>query len=31
MQTSLVNWDVVGTKWQQFTERVRSEWSRQPR
>lgn len=30
MQTSLVNWDVVGAKWQQFTERVRSEWSRHP-
>jgi hypothetical protein len=28
MQKSLVNWDVVGAKWQHFTERARSEWGR---
>jgi hypothetical protein len=28
VQRPLVNWDVVGTKWQQLTERARSEWSR---
>lgn len=28
LQKPLVNWDVVGAKWQQFTERARSEWSR---
>ena len=27
-QRSLVNWDVVGTKLQQLTERARTEWSR---
>lgn len=27
-QRSLVNWDVVGTKLQQITERARTEWSR---
>src|SRR5690242_11578317 len=27
-QRSLVNWDVVGTKLQQLTERARSEWNR---
>lgn len=24
----MVNWDVVGVKWQQLTERARSEWTR---
>ena len=28
VQRPLVNWDVVGTKWQHLTERARSEWSR---
>ena len=28
VQKTLVNWDVVGTKWQQLTERARAEWSR---
>ncbi len=28
MQRPMVNWDVVGTKWQHLTERARSEWSR---
>ena len=28
VQRPLVNWDVVGTKWQQLTERARSEWVR---
>ena len=28
VQRPLVNWDVVGTKWQTVTERARSEWSR---
>jgi hypothetical protein len=28
VQKSLVNWDVVGTKWQHLTERARAEWSR---
>jgi hypothetical protein len=28
VQRPLVNWDVVGTKWQQVTERARSEWNR---
>ena len=28
VQRPLVNWDVVGTKWQRVTERARSEWSR---
>ena len=27
-QRSLVNWDVVGTKWDRLTERARSEWNR---
>ncbi len=27
-QQSLVNWDIVGTKWQHLTERARSEWTR---
>jgi hypothetical protein len=26
-QRSLVNWDVVGTKWQQLTQRARAEWN----
>ena len=28
VQQPLVNWDVVGTKWQQLNERARSEWAR---
>jgi hypothetical protein len=28
VQRPLVNWDVVGTKWEQITERARAEWSR---
>ena len=28
VQQPLVNWNVVGTKWQQLNERVRSEWAR---
>jgi len=24
----MVNWDVVGTKWERLTERARAEWSR---
>ena len=28
VQRPLVNWDVVGTKWQKLTERARSEWFR---
>ncbi len=27
-QQPLVNWDTVGTKWQQLTGRARSEWNR---
>jgi hypothetical protein len=27
-QRPLVNWDIVGTKWQLLTERARSEWTR---
>ena len=27
-QRSLVNWDVVGTKWDRLTERARAEWTR---
>lgn len=27
-QQPLVNWDTVGTKWQQLSERARSEWRR---
>ena len=26
-QRPLVNWDIVGTKWQLLTERARSEWT----
>ena len=28
VQQPMVNWDVVGTKWEQLTERARSEWTR---
>jgi hypothetical protein len=28
VQRPLVNWDTVNTKWQQLTERARSEWNR---
>ena len=28
VQRPMVNWDVVGTKWDQLTERARSEWTR---
>jgi hypothetical protein len=28
VQRPLVNWDIVGTKWERLTERARSEWSR---
>jgi hypothetical protein len=28
LQRPLVNWDVVGTKWQHLTERARAEWAR---
>ena len=28
VQQPLVNWNVVGTKWQQLNERARSEWAR---
>jgi hypothetical protein len=27
-QRPMVNWDIVGTKWQHLTERARSEWFR---
>jgi hypothetical protein len=27
-QRPMVNWDVVGVKWQYLTERARSEWTR---
>ncbi|HEY1311105.1 MAG TPA: hypothetical protein VGF02_09160 [Pseudolabrys sp.] len=27
-QRPMVNWDVVGTKWQHLTERARAEWAR---
>ena len=27
-QRPMVNWDIVNTKWQQLTERARSEWNR---
>jgi hypothetical protein len=27
-QRPLVNWDVVGTKWQKLSERARAEWLR---
>jgi hypothetical protein len=28
VQRPLVNWETVNTKWQQLTERARSEWNR---
>lgn len=28
LQRPLVNWDVVGSKWQQLTVRARAEWTR---
>ena len=28
IQKPMVNWDVVGTKWNYLTERARAEWSR---
>lgn len=28
VQRPLVNWDIVGTKWEGLTERARSEWTR---
>ena len=28
LQRQLVNWDVVNTKWDHLTERVRAEWTR---
>jgi hypothetical protein len=28
VQRPLVNWDVVGTKWQHLNERARAEWTR---
>ena len=28
MQQPLVNWNVVGTKWQHLNERARNEWAR---
>jgi hypothetical protein len=28
VQRPLVNWDIVGVKWEHFTVRARSEWSR---
>jgi hypothetical protein len=28
LQRPMVNWDVVGTKWNHLTERLRAEWSR---
>jgi hypothetical protein len=27
-QRPMVNWDVVGTKWNHLTERARAEWTR---
>ena len=27
-QRPMVNWDVVGTKWNHLTERARAEWNR---
>ena len=27
-QRPMVNWDVVGIKWQHLTERARAEWAR---
>ncbi|MEP7030390.1 MAG: hypothetical protein ABI830_05605 [Pseudolabrys sp.] len=28
IERPLVNWDIVNTKWQLFTERARSEWAK---
>ncbi len=28
VQRPMVNWDVVGNKWQRLTDRARSEWLR---
>jgi hypothetical protein len=28
VQRPLVNWDVVGSKWQELTARARAEWKR---
>ena len=28
IQKPMVNWDVVGTKWNYLTERARAEWNR---
>lgn len=28
VQRPLVNWDIVGTKWERLSTRARSEWSR---
>jgi hypothetical protein len=28
LQRPMVNWDVVGNKWNHLTERARAEWSR---
>ena len=28
VQRPMVNWDVVGTKWDRLTERARAEWTR---
>jgi hypothetical protein len=28
VQRPMVNWDVVGTKWDRLTERARAEWNR---
>ena len=28
LQQPLVNWAVVGTKWERLTERARAEWTR---
>jgi hypothetical protein len=28
VQRPMVNWDVVGTKWQQLTQRAHAEWTR---
>jgi hypothetical protein len=28
MSRPMVNWDVVGTKWERLSERARTEWTR---
>ena len=28
VQRPMVNWDVVGTKWERLTQRARAEWTR---